>query len=102
MGSCCAKIQRGLASMRIRALLMFLAPLGSASVLIPQLAQATACQGLHTLTLAQSTITESIRVPAGSLKNPNAPSPPGDLPGPSPVNSLSRPTSDSETNFKIS
>src|SRR5258708_30167839 len=88
----------GLASMRIRAFLMCLAPLGSAFVLIPHLAQATACEDLHTLKLAQSTITESIRVPAGSFKDPNGPSPAEDLPEPCQKNGVNPPTSHSEIN----
>jgi hypothetical protein len=91
----------GLASMRIRAFLMCLAPLGSAFVLIPHLAQATACEDLHTLKLAQSTITESIRVPAGSFKDPNGPWPAEDLPERCQVKGVIRPTSDSEINFEI-
>jgi feruloyl esterase len=87
--------------MRIRAILMCLAPFGCASVLIPQVAQAVACEELHMLKLAQTTITESVRVPAGSFKDPNGPWPAEDLPERCQVKGVIRPAADSEINFEI-
>ena len=88
--------------MPIRALLKCLAPLsGVFVVFVPQIAQAVACEDLHTLQLNQTTITESIRVPAGTFKDPGGPWPAEDVPERCQVKGVIRPTSDSEIHFEI-
>jgi len=88
--------------MPIRALLKCLVPLSGVFVFFaPQIAQAMACENLHTLKLNQTTITESIRVPAGTFKDPSGPWPAEDVPERCQVKGVIRPTSDSEINFEI-
>jgi Tannase and feruloyl esterase len=87
--------------MPIRALLVSLAPLSAFAFFIPQMAQAIPCERLHTLKLQQTSITESIRVPAGSFKDPSGPWPAEDLPERCQVKGVIRPSQDSEINFEI-
>jgi feruloyl esterase len=68
----------------------------------PFAAHATRCEDLHTLKLKQTVISESVRVPAGVFKDPNAgPWPAEDVPERCQVKGVIRPAPDSEINFEI-
>lgn len=88
--------------MQIRCSLMCLAPLSSALLLFaPRIALAIACEDLHALKLNQTIITESIRVPPGTFKDPSGPWPAEDLPERCQVKGIIRPSTDSEISFEI-
>jgi hypothetical protein len=67
----------------------------------PALAAGANCEDLHALKLPQTTITESVRVPRESFKDPKEPWPAEELPERCQVKGVIRPTPDSEIKFEI-
>jgi len=68
---------------------------------VPAMARSMACEDLRGLKLAHTTITESVKVPAESFKDPAGPWPAEDLPERCQVKGVIRPSPDSDIKFEL-